>query len=312
MKKMLMLVASVAMAVAMTGCGGSKKSAEEQEKKATADAGSPKTVAEDFVKAIIQKEPGKALEFYDTVEETRGDNFALRTKKEKDNLKMALEDLGKKINDDKYNAKTILEQVRVPPEIIGHMLVNGKKYTGETATVTVQYVKGDDKKQDGLVVSLVKVDGSWKVTGYNPVSGLDTDDSDREAKSDREDKPYRESKRDGGNRKFSAVADGDRDGERDRVREYERLCRQYVSLLRKEGQDIPEEEIEKEVEKFKKYSRSRQEEELEQAEEQLRKMRRSADRTKAGSRKYEYEDKKPAYPTSAATATNAAPASAWK
>ncbi len=163
MKKMMMAVAGLAMAVVLTGCGGS-----------------PKGVAEAFAKAIIQKEPGKALEFYDAVDgqfnpQKAVGEFSLRTKKEKDDLKKALEDLGKKINDDKYDAKTIMEQVLVPSEDKAHMLVNGKKYTGEAAMVTVQYVKGDDKKQDGLAVYLVKVDGSWKVTGYNPVSGLDTD-----------------------------------------------------------------------------------------------------------------------------------------
>ena len=162
MKKLMMAVAGLAMAVALTGCGGS-----------------PTGVAEAFAKAIIQKEPGKALEFYDSVcQEGRnsyGRSFALRTKKQKDDLKKQLEDLGKKINDEKYDCKAILEQVFVPSEDSSHMLINNKKYTGETAKVVVQYVKGDDKKQDGLEVSLVKVDGSWKVTDYETVSGLDTD-----------------------------------------------------------------------------------------------------------------------------------------
>ena len=161
MKKMMMAVAGLAMAVVLTGCGGS-----------------PKSVAEDFATAIVQKEPGKAFEFYDTVQ-ARGTKFSLRTKDDVDALKKALEELGKKINDDKYECKAILEQYTVPPEdSIGYVVVNGsKKYVMETATVTVQYVKGKDKKPDGLVVNLMKVDGSWKVTGYNEKSNLDTSDA---------------------------------------------------------------------------------------------------------------------------------------
>ena len=159
MKKLMMAVAGLAMAVVLTGCGGS-----------------PKGVAEDFAKAIVQKEPLKALELYDTVVAVGPSRYELRTKKQKDDLKKELEDLGKKINDEKYDCKAILETVSVPSEDMGYTLVNGKKYTGETATVTVQYVKnGDDKKSDGLTVGLVKVDGSWKVTGYRPATGLDTE-----------------------------------------------------------------------------------------------------------------------------------------
>ena len=154
--KMMMAVAGLAMAVVLTGCGGS-----------------PKGVAEKFATAIVQKDPGKAIGFYETF---RGsERFELRTKAEMDQLKKDLEELGKKINDDKYECETILEQIRIPTEMIGYMLVNGKKITGETATVKVQYVKGKDKKPDGLSVSLMKIDGSWKVTGYSELSNLDTD-----------------------------------------------------------------------------------------------------------------------------------------
>ena len=129
MKKIMMAVAGLAMAVVLTGCGGS-----------------PKSVAEDFATAIVQKDPGKAFEFYDTVQITGGERFSLRTKDDVDALKKALEELGKKINDDKYECKAILEQYTVPPEdITGYVVVNGsKKYVAETATVTVQYVKGKD------------------------------------------------------------------------------------------------------------------------------------------------------------------------
>ena len=284
MKKLLILVVSVVM---LTGW----RSYNESSKGERTGLGSPKTVAEDFALAIIQKEPGRALEFFDTISGSYSpfadSKFGVLSKKEKHDLKLHLEDLGKKINDEKLECEAILEDIMVPPEFYGYHLVNGKKYTGESARVILQFVKRGDKKSDGLEVSLVKVDGSWKVKDFKLKSDFETSSED----SDREDKPYRVRDRP------SASADGDRDSERDRVREYERLCRQYVSLLRRKGQDIPEEAIEEEVEKFKKYSRSRQEEELEKAEEQLMKLRKSADKPKAESRKYEYEEKKPGYPT---------------
>ena len=296
MKKMLTLIASVAMAVALTGCGDSKQSAEKQEEKKAQEAvGSPKAVAEDFAKAIVQREPDKAFEFYDTVvmggQSYKG-SYVLRTKKQKNDLKEQLEDLGKKINDDKYDCKAILEQVEVASEVMGYMLVNGKKYTGENAKVLVQFMKGDDKKSDGLEVTLVKVDGSWKVAGYEMVSGLDTssEDSDREVNrkvTRRKSRNFDGDSEFDGDFKSNAFAATNKVARAenvkspyaagDRVRTYERLCREYVSLLREKGREIPEEAIEEEVEKFRGYSSEKQEDEIEKAERELRKMRRSAD-----------------------------------
>ena len=157
MKKMMMAVAGLAMAVVMTGCGGS-----------------PKSVAEKFALAIIQKDPAKALEFYDPVK--RDGATKLRTSEQIKTLKEELETMGKDtINDDKYECEAILEVITVPREDSSYTLINGKKYTGETATVTVQFVKGKDKKSSGLRVNLEKVDGSWLVTGQRYISdGLDT------------------------------------------------------------------------------------------------------------------------------------------
>ena len=335
MKKTLMLVASVAMAVVLTGCGGSKKSAEEQEKakeKSTADVGSPKTVAEDFAKAIIQKDPGKAFEFCDTVSGGRHEDYALLTKEQKDNLKRQFEDLGKEINDEKYDCKAILETVEVPPEVMGYTLVNGKKYTGEKATVLVQFMKGGDKKPNGLRVNLVKVDGSWKVKGYSQVSGLDTssEDSGRDdrhsaaqsssasSRRDREpDSGYYKVTASTSNRAYIARnkypaeefkrpsravsrSDDDEDSTQYRVHKYERICREFASLLKKEGREISEDDLEEEIEKFKKYSSEKQKEELETAERVLKMKRQSAsdapqkDAPKKDAPK-RYEDTKPAW-----------------
>ena len=155
MNKMMMAVAGLAMAVVLTGCGGS-----------------PKGVAEDFVEAIIQKDGDKALSCVDSNS---------WTKKTIKNFKEEIEKLGKSddINDDKLEALAVMERIEVPAENQGYMVINGKKYTGEKATVRVQFVKGKDKKSKGMEVDLIKVDGSWKVLwkGFSGVeSGFDTED----------------------------------------------------------------------------------------------------------------------------------------
>ena len=137
MNKMMMAVAGLAMAVVLTGCGGS-----------------PKNVAEDFVNAILQRESDKAAQFVDAT--------TMTTKEIKD-MKEALDELGKKINDPKLEAETFYEGIKVPPEEGGYEVVNGVKYTGEWAIVKVQFKKGNDKKSEGMLVQLVNVDGSWKV-----------------------------------------------------------------------------------------------------------------------------------------------------
>lgn len=150
MNKMMMAVAGLAMAVVMTGCGGS-----------------PKSVAEDFVNAVIQRETDKAVKCIDTTEAT-----PKQIKKGKEGL----DELGKKINDNKLEAMAFYEKIEVPGEIAGYALINGAKYTGEKATVKVQYKKGKDLKSEGMEVKLIKVDGSWKVKDFDTLSDLDTDE----------------------------------------------------------------------------------------------------------------------------------------
>jgi hypothetical protein len=74
----------------------------------------------------------------------------------------------------------VREEIHVPREDSGYMLLNGKKYTGERASVKVQFVKGKDKKSKGMDIPLVKVDGSWKVEFkervLRVVDGFDTSD----------------------------------------------------------------------------------------------------------------------------------------
>ena len=142
MKKMMMAVAGLAMAVVMTGCGGS-----------------PKRVAEKYLTAIIHKDGDKAFECVDATDALFWDKKTVKGFKE------AVEKLGKSddINDDKLEAVAVREEIEVPAEKSEYTILNGKKYSGEKATVMVQLVKGKEKKSKGMKVVLVKVDGSWKV-----------------------------------------------------------------------------------------------------------------------------------------------------
>jgi len=149
MKKMMMAVAGLAMAVVLTGCGGS-----------------PKGVAEDFMNAVIQRETDKAVKCMD---------MTACTPKEVKAEKERLDECGKKINDNKLEAEAFFERVNVVAEDKGYTLVNGAKYTGDNAIVRVQFKKGKDLKSDGAEIQLKKVDGSWKVTNYSSLSGLDTE-----------------------------------------------------------------------------------------------------------------------------------------
>ena len=158
MKKMMMAVAGLAMAIVMTGCGGS-----------------PKGVAEKFMNAVIQRETDKALKYVDTT---------TMTVKEIKNLKEALDNLGKDINDNKLEAEAFYEKVDVPGEDSGYTLINGAKYTGENARVSVQFKKEKDKKSEGRKLRLVKVDSSWKVI----VSAVQETERDKDDKVVRDDK----------------------------------------------------------------------------------------------------------------------------
>ena len=131
MKKMMMAVAGLAMAVVLTGCGGS-----------------PKGVAEDFAEAVAKRETDKAVDL--TYEAAVG----VDSKRMK-NLKQSIDDMGKdQIKDDKLDAEVYSEVINVPSEDMGYTIINGAKVTRDSATVKVQCVKGKDKKPFGMNVEL--------------------------------------------------------------------------------------------------------------------------------------------------------------
>ena len=165
MKKMLM-VAGVALAIVLSGC------------QKVGVGSSPSDVAVDFAKAIIQKDPTEALELCDI--KLYGSNSFNPTVKSKKQVKEMIKDQferdGKNLDDDRCEGVAIMEVIETPSDLFPTYHVDGKEYTGERAKVTVQYVRGKDKKTKGLLVNLMKIDGAWKVTGYDTLSNLDDDD----------------------------------------------------------------------------------------------------------------------------------------
>lgn len=181
-RKTVRLVAGLVLVVGLSGCH--QESIEIP----------PSIVAEDFVKAIIQRNPSGALDLCDIAlyDITDGENVQTnstnrflasfdptrKSKSEIRKLKDEFERAGEKIDDDKLEGIAIMEVVKTPSEFSPTYHVDGREYTGEEAEVTVQYGRGKDnyKKSNGMKVRLIKVDGLWKVIGYSAVSGLDDAD----------------------------------------------------------------------------------------------------------------------------------------
>jgi len=169
MKKMLM-VAGVVLAVVLSGC------------QKVGLGSSPSDVAVDFARAIIQRNPSEALDLCDiklySSSSHRGFdiNPTVKSKKEIKKIKEKFEEDGKSLDDDRCEGIAIMEVITTPSDLFPTYHVDGQEYTGESARVTVQYVRGNDKKSNGLTVHLAKVGGMWKVIGYNVEFNLDDDD----------------------------------------------------------------------------------------------------------------------------------------
>lgn len=66
-----------------------------------------------------------------------------------------------------------------------------------------------------------------------------------------------------------------------KVGRYERLCDEAASLVKQLGGQVAEEDIEKEIEKFKKLSESDQDKELTEAEEMIEQFKKTLREKKA-------------------------------
>lgn len=169
MKKMMMLT-GVVLAVVLSGC------------QKVGLGSSPSDVAVDFAQAIVQKDPSAALDLCDIKlygsSSHRGFdiNPTVKSKSDIKKLKEKFERDGKELDDDKCEGVAIMEVITTPSDLFPTYHVDGQEYTGESARVTVQYVRGKDKKSKGMTVSLIKVDGAWKVTDYDTISNLDDND----------------------------------------------------------------------------------------------------------------------------------------
>ncbi len=80
-------------------------------------------------------------------------------------VKERIDKSSKKINDDKSEVETIYECIDVKGEGSGYVVVNGKKFN-ESATVLIQFVKGQEKKSTGIHVHLIKKDNNWAVVDF--------------------------------------------------------------------------------------------------------------------------------------------------
>jgi hypothetical protein len=65
-------------------------------------------------------------------------------------IKEELDELGKKINDEKLDVVAIDETIQIPAKDSGYQINNGHKITGERASVTVQFKKDSDLKSQGM------------------------------------------------------------------------------------------------------------------------------------------------------------------
>ena len=151
MKKIMLAVASVAITVVLTGCSRS-----------------PSRVAEKFANAVIQHNAETAVSYYFTAAMTPEEIQSLKTDQ--------IEKMSNAIGDNKLEASTYRERILVASENSGHKIINGKKVTEDTADVTIQFVKGKEKKSNGMHVDLVKVDDAWRVLRFKSESDLDTSD----------------------------------------------------------------------------------------------------------------------------------------
>ena len=127
------------MAVVLTGCSRS-----------------PSSIAEKFARALVQGDIDKAASYY------LPDDMKPQELK---HVKERIDKSSKKINDDKYEVESIYECIDVKGKGSGYVVVNGKKYN-ESATVVIQFVKGQEKKSTGIHVLLIKKDNSWAVVDF--------------------------------------------------------------------------------------------------------------------------------------------------
>ena len=172
MKKTLVFVASVAMAVVLVGCGGSKNSSGEAEAKgASGDAGSARDPAVTFVNAILKGDGDAAYACCDTpVFKTFDGDVSNRTEDEMKGVEQTLKELAEKKKknkgDEKYSCKAVKETIYGGN---GYYVLDGKKCT-ERAEVVVELVAKDGSMRAGgnekIEVKLINVDGKWKVCNW--------------------------------------------------------------------------------------------------------------------------------------------------
>ncbi len=161
MKKIVMAVVGVALAVALTGC--KKSSTDEKKDDADAGIGSPKTVAESFAKAFIQRDTDKAVELMAAFVTASAEANA-----DKDDFKRWVKErLERQMRE--YSSYGDSEVSTGDEEIevsVGYKIKNGVKIGNEKADVVILFGKGEDK-EPGMKVRLGRYNGSWMVEDFD-------------------------------------------------------------------------------------------------------------------------------------------------
>ncbi len=136
MKKIMMAVLGMALAVILTGCSKS-----EDKGQTTESNPEYKKVAEDFVNALIQGDVEKAIQCVDT---------SAAKPEDVTDIKAGLSIVSQEIND-----KTLVAK-------LSKFLPKDDAKTG-IKKVIVQFMKGEEKTPNGRQVQLKQVEGTWKI-----------------------------------------------------------------------------------------------------------------------------------------------------
>ena len=279
MMKMLKFAASMAMAIVLMSCGCSKNNSNDAEKEAEENARSAKGVAESFVKAIVQGKVDTAFAAYSKFVFDGSKTPRKRSNEDMRELKKNLEEEFKSINDDKLEVKAIKEVIAGGPNYI---IVDGQKFTAN-ATVTVQFIKGKDKKAEGITVRLLGGDETWKVIDYRKESSLDTSDNEQQVAP-----PTHSNTRPNTKVAYTKAATNSvkrapdmgvsaptksNYGSSSKMRECESLFREFAEMARKNGNAVSEREIQEKIEEFRKLSSDEQDKALKEMREGLNMMR---------------------------------------
>lgn len=165
MKKIMMAVVGVALAVAFTGCSKSSEDDAEKKEKEAASIGSPKSVAVDFAKAFIKRDVGAAVELWaDSVLGGTDDR-----EQYKESLKSRITQEMEKCSINKEALVSVGSET-ITVDMTGYTVKDGVKILNDSATVAILFKK-DDNPLGGMTVALGRYNDKWMVKEWSFGSG---------------------------------------------------------------------------------------------------------------------------------------------